>query len=217
MRRLLSAAWFIIFCVAAWLIYDATGGLRVELVEVGLTQPPLPAEESLELTLFYQNAPRPLSIQGVWTTPDGGTQTRALELEPGDGGLTLTLTGEVIPAGEHTLDMLWNDEALSLESFQVPPREIDYSFELDYAAGSLEAVFNYRHAATGAMLSAEWRHDGALIPDTSKRVPLTDEVGSADFRLDPASPDDPLPSGEYRLVLEYDGAYLDERSITLRR
>lgn len=220
MRRLLSALWLLAVAVAVWLVYGATGGPRFELVGVAVVgQAPPPADERLEIELLFQNIPRPLEVLARWEAPDGEESRQTLELTPGDGTVTLSLSGPLIAAGEHSLTMLsttpTDEQTLTELTFQVPARELDFALEVEYGEDSLLGVFDYRHAPVGAQLRGEWLFDGGTIPESARRLSLEAGAGRAEFRLEP-HPGIPLPPGEYLLLLELDGAYLAERRLILR-
>ncbi len=169
-----------------WVIlYLATGGLRVEVVEV-LFPPAEPTEsEKLEIFVLFQNASPGDVFICRWTPPSPNEPlSKTLRVDSTDGELVYKLTGFEVPTGYHGVVITDDtDFPLTTEDFYIPPRPCQYVTKLRWEDSGLLATVQYRHGEPGALLKGNWSFDGQTIPEAEAEVTLVASSGSVDFYL----------------------------------
>ncbi len=210
MERPLVRNLFPFFLLWVWvIIFLATGGLRLEIVEV-LLPPAAPTDaERLEVRVLYQNASSGDIFTCRWNPPlPSEPLSKTLRVDSSDGELLFTLTGFEVPAGYHRLSIA--DETgipLATRVLYIPPRPPQYVTRIDWESSGLLAAVNYRHCEPGARLTGSWSRDGRLIPEAEREVTLGTSCGSADFHLE-NPPDGRLSGGCYEFTLLAEGMFV---------
>jgi hypothetical protein len=209
MRRLLPLLSLVVIGGGLVLVYSATGGLRLELLDVQLFAPPPPEPERIELRLLYQNAAEYELLSCRWTPPGDALRLTEEALAPGDGTVVFELGGTQLPRGRHRVDFLVDGDRLLTEQFELPPAEPVYETRLTGDAAGLRAAVHFRHQQSTTLLRGEWRYAGDTLADATREVELTTPHGVVRLALNPPA-DETLPPGEYRLLLYADDAFLAE-------
>ncbi|HUT98738.1 MAG TPA: hypothetical protein VM054_06645 [bacterium] len=201
---------FPLFLLWVWvLIYLATGGLRLEIVEVQYPPAGPTDSERLEVRVLFQNASSGDSFTCRWKPPSPSEPlSKTLRVDSSDGELFFTLTGFEVPAGYHRLD-LTDDTGIPLNTkvLYIPPRPPQYVTRIDWEESGLLAAVNYRHCEPGARLTGSWSYDGRTIPEAEREVTLGTSCGSADFHLG-HPPDGRLSGGCYEFTLLAEGMFV---------
>ncbi|OGD79694.1 MAG: hypothetical protein A2Y64_01120 [Candidatus Coatesbacteria bacterium RBG_13_66_14] len=210
MERPLVRNLFPLFLLWVWaLIYLATGGLRLEIIEV--RYPPAgPTEaERLEVRVLFQNASSDDSFTCRWNPPSPSEPlSKALRVDSKDGELIFTLIGFEVPAGYHRLDLTdATGVPLATRVLYIPPRPPQYVTRIDWEESGLLAAVNYRHCEPGARLAGSWSYDGRTILEAEREVTLGTSCGSAAFHLD-HPPDGRLSGGRYEFTLLAEGMFV---------
>jgi len=209
MRRLLPLLSLVVIGGALVLVYGATGGLRLELLDIQLYTPPPPEPERIKLQLLYQNAADYELLSCHWTPPGDALRLTEEALAPGDGTVIFELGGAQLPRGRHRVDFLVDDDRLLTEQFELPPAEPVFETRLSGDAAGLRAAVHFRHQEPATTLRSEWRYASTILEDAKREVDLITPHGVARFKLQPPAGES-LPPGEYRLLLFADDAFLAE-------
>jgi hypothetical protein len=191
------------------LVYLATGGLRVEIVEVLLPPAAATDAERLEVRVLFQNASPGGSFTCRWTPPFSEEPlVKTLRVRTIDGELLFTLTGFEVPTGYHRLSI--SDDTgvpLATRVLYIPPRPPQYVTRIDWEESGLTAEVNYRHSEPGVRLEGSWNYDGRTIPGTEREVTLGASCGAVDFHLG-NPPEGYLSGGCYEFTLLVGGMFV---------
>ena len=210
MVRTLIRNLFPLFLLWVWaIIFLATGGLRVEIVEVEYPPAGPTDAERLEVRVFFQNALPGGSFTCHWTPPSPSEPlSKTLGVGSTDGELSFTLTGFEVPAGYHRLSIA-DDTGVPLAArvLYIPPRPPQYVTRMDWEGSGLLAAVNFRHCEPGARLTGSWSFDGRPITGAEREVTLGTSCGSADFHLG-HPPDGRLSGGCYEFTLLAEGMFV---------
>jgi hypothetical protein len=201
---------FPIFLLWVWvIIYLATGGLRLQIVEVRYPPAGPTDTEKLEVRVFFQNASVGDSFTCHWKPPTPSEPlTKTLRVGSTDGELLFTLTGFEVPCGFHRLDL--TDAAgvpLTTRMLYIPPRPPQYVTHIDWEESGLLAAVNYRHCEPGARLTGGWNYEGRAIPEAEREVTLGTSCGTVDFQLGHPA-DGRLAGGCYEFTLLAGGMFV---------
>jgi len=201
---------FPVFLLWVWvIIYLATGGLRLEIVEVRYPPAGPTDAERLEVRVFFQNASVGDSFTCHWKPPPPSEPlTKTLRVDSTDGELLFTLTGFEVPCGYHRFD-LTDDTGIPLTTrvLYIPPRPPQYVTRIDWEESGLLAAVNFRHCAPGARLTGSWSHEDRLVPEAEREVTLGASCGSLDFHLG-HPPEGLLAGGRYEFTLLAGGMFI---------